>query len=265
MLVHRPESTLENKEEYNKIVKEIMPVIEELVRKTKPLLENKVSVERNKSRIYGTKFHPEKLASPDLKFFSSKATPEEEPSLAVVLRIDESASMNAFSRLDFARKAAIAVYEFCLRCNIPISIYGDTADSSRMEQMSLYSYIDWDGPELDDKYTLMQIRGRSNNRDGMVLRILSDKLMETSQKTKLLITISDGQPKAMPDYTGAIASSDMKNVISEFSRKGVTFLSAAIGQDKETIENIYGQERFMDITELNSLSYQLVKFILRYL
>lgn len=36
----------------------------------------------------------------------------------------------------------------------------------------------------------------------------------------------------------------MKQVMREYSRKGILFLAAAIGQDKETICDIYGQERF---------------------
>ena len=37
----------------------------------------------------------------------------------------------------------------------------------------------------------------------------------------------------------------MKQVIREYSQKGILFPAAAIGQDKETICDIYGQERFL--------------------
>lgn len=79
------------------------------------------------------------------------------------------------------------------------------------------------------------------------------------------ISISDGQPKAMPDYTGELANNDMKQVIQEYGRKGVLFLAAAIGQDKETICDIYGPERFLDITDLRQLPVRLVQIIARYL
>ena len=42
-------------------------------------------------------------------------------------------------------------------------------------------------------------------------------------------------------------------------------LAAAIGQDKETICDIYGQERFLDITDLRQLPVRLVQIIARYL
>lgn len=265
LVVHRPEATLAHRQEYQEIASTLMPVIREMVQKTKPLLEHELSASFTKSSVYGSKFHAEKISSPDFRYFSKQSTPEEEPSLAVALRIDESASMTAFGRMEAAKQAAVAVYEFCGQCGIPLLLYGDTADRSPLEQMSLYAYIDWEEPTLNDKYALMTIQGHSNNRDGMALRILAEKLVRAPQKTKLLISISDGQPKAMPDYTGAGAVSDMKDVIREFSRKGVLFLAAAIGQDKQTICDIYGQERFMDITNLQQLPARLVQIIARYL
>ena len=56
--------------------------------------------------------------------------------------------------------------------------------------------------------------------------------------------------KAMPDYSGNSAAEDMKQIIKEYNRKGVIFLAAAIGQDKDAICEIYGQERFIDIGDL---------------
>ena len=50
---------------------------------------------------------------------------------------------------------------------------------------------------------------------GAVLRVLAEKLSQQSATTKLLLTISDGQPKAMPDYTGNKAKADIQAVIKE--------------------------------------------------
>lgn len=190
--------------------------------------------------------------------------PTESPSLVVGLRIDESASMSAFGRLEAAKRAAIAVYEFCRICQIPILIYGDTADVSKLEQMSVFAYADFAHMDPDDRFRLMGIRARSNNRDGMALRIMAERLAASPQQTKLLISISDGQPKAMDDYTGSYAVADMQQTIEEYERKGITFLAAAIGQDKEVISEIYGNERFLDIANLQEVPAQLVRMIARY-
>ena len=88
----------------------------------------------------------------------------------------------------------------------------------------MYAYLDWEEPALNDKYAIMSMQGISNNRDGMALRVLSEKLTKAPQTTKLLISLSDGQPKAMPDYTGNSAAEDMKQTINEYSRKGMSDL-----------------------------------------
>lgn len=265
LIVHRPEASAQDREEYNSMASELLPVIRELIRKTNPLLEHESSSEFAKSQLYGTKFCADKAASMDFRVFARKRPPEEEPSLAVALRIDESASMSAFGRLDAAKQAAVALYEFCTGCGIPIMVYGDTADRSKLEQMSIYAYVDFESKDADEKYALMNIQARSNNRDGMALRIISDRLIKAPQKTKLVISISDGQPKAMPDYTGEKAARDMKDTLQEFRHEGIQFLAAAIGQDKEDIRELYGAENTLDITDLKQLPARLVQIIARFL
>ena len=265
LIVHRPEAAAQDREEYNSMIATLMPVIRELIRKTNPLLEHEVSAEFAKSQLYGTKFCADQAASLDFRVFARKRPPEEEPSLAVALRIDESASMSAFGRLDAAKQAAVALYEFCTGCGIPIMVYGDTADRSKLEQMSVYAYVDFESKDADEKYALMNIQARSNNRDGMALRIISDRLFKAPQRTKVIIIISDGQPKAMPDYTGEKAARDMKDTLQEYRRKGIQFLAAAIGQDKEAIRELYGAENTLDITDLKQLPARLVQVIARFL
>ena len=265
LIVHHPEATEENRVEYRKQASELMPVIRELIQKTMPFLEHETTSEFAAAQLYGTNFCANRVAAQDFRYFARKRPPEEDPSLAVALRIDESASMSAFGRLDAAKQAAIALCEFCNGCDIPLMIYGDTADRSRMEQMSLYSYVDFGSEDPDEKYSLVGIQGRSNNRDGMAIRIIADRLLTAPQKTKLFISISDGQPKAMPDYTGDSAVADMKKTLQEYRRKGVLFLAAAIGQDKEIISDIYGKENTLDITDLKQLPARLVQIIARYL
>ena len=57
----------------------------------------------------------------------------------------------------------------------------------------------------------------------------------------------------------------MKQIVSEYSRKGILFLAAAIGQDKDMISDIYGQERFLDMSNLRQLPIQLIHIISRFL
>ncbi|WP_238327568.1 vWA domain-containing protein [Paenibacillus gorillae] len=265
LIVHRPAYDEGHQQEYASLSKGLMPVVREIAKKTLPLLEHEVSSDFTRNRYYGSKFQADSVAYRDYRYFAKKRPPTESPSLIVGLRVDESASMSAFGRLEAAKRAVIAVYEFCQICQIPILINGDTADVSRLEQMSIFAYTDYERPDAGDRFRLMGIQARSNNRDGMALRIMAERLAASSQQTKLLISISDGQPKAMDNYTGSYAVTDMQQTIEEYERKGVTFLAAAIGQDKDVISEIYGDERFLDITNLQELPAKLVRIIARYL
>ena len=56
-----------------------------------------------------------------------------------------------------------------------------------------------------------------------------------------------------------------QSVLKEYERQGILFVSAAIGQDKEEIKSIYGESRFVDITDLNEFPKQMIQLIARYL
>ncbi|MDQ1913796.1 nitric oxide reductase activation protein NorD [Paenibacillus sp. GD4] len=265
LIVHRPDYTPENQKEYESMSKNLLPVIREIARKTIPLIEHEISTDFAGRHYYGNQFRAESLGYLDFRYFSRKLPPSDSPSLVVGVRVDESKSMIAAGRLEAAKRAAIAIYEFCMLCDIPVLISGDTADVSRLEQMSIFSYADFAKPDRRDRYRLMGISARNNNRDGMALRIMADRLAGAEGQTKLLISISDGQPKAMESYTGEAAAQDMKQTMAEFERKGVRFVAAAIGQDKEIIGSIYGDGRFLNITDLNRFPAEMVRYISRYL
>ncbi|MFC0215985.1 nitric oxide reductase activation protein NorD [Paenibacillus chartarius] len=265
LIVHRPEVTPVLQAEYERMSRNLLPVVREIARRTMPLLEHEISVDYAGRHCYGNKFRTDSLAYKDFRYFSKKRPPSESPTLVVGVRVDESKSMTAAGRLEAAKRAVIAVYEFCMLCDIPVLISGDTADVSRLEQMSIFSYADFAKPDRYDRYRLMGIRARGNNRDGMALRIMADRLAGAPGQSKLLISISDGQPKALEAYSGETALQDIQQTIAEYERRGVRFLAAAIGDDKETISRIYGDGRYLDITDLNRFPAELVRCIARYL
>ncbi|MBO0481164.1 AAA family ATPase [Candidatus Enterococcus courvalinii] len=264
LIVHRPKYQVNN-DEARAIRAQIFPVVDSLSRQVLELLDNEESTSYQKGKYEGQRFNASRIAYGDLRNFDKKNPPHEQPSLAVAIRLDESGSMIREDRIEAAKKAAIAIAEFAKRVNIPLMINGDTADVSAREKTSIFSYkefadtFQW----LDDK--LVTMKPRQNNRDGAVLRVVADKLNQQTATTKLLLNISDGQPKALPDYTGKKAKEDIQEVIKEYDRQGIIFIAAAIGQDKEEIKEIYGESRFLDITDLQEFPKQMIQLIARYL
>ncbi|HGF7101615.1 TPA: AAA family ATPase [Enterococcus faecium] len=264
LIVHRP--AFQGKTpEARELHMQVMPIVESLSRQILELLDNEQTETYQKGKYEGQRFNASKVAYGDLRNFDKKNPPHEQPSLAVAVRIDESGSMIRDDRIEAAKKAAIAIAEFSKKVDIPLLIYGDTADRSSREKTSLFSYKEFeDGFQwLNEK--LVTMKPRQNNRDGAALRLAAEKLNRQSATTKLLLNISDGQPKALPDYTGKKAKEDIQSVLKEYERQGILFVSAAIGQDKEENKSIYGESRFVDITDLNEFPKQMIQLIARYL
>lgn len=251
--VHRPEFTYEDKLNYKQDNKKYIKAANELANQVLPFLKNEVSSEYSRNRYYGTKFEASNVAKKDYRYFSKKNPPNESPSMAVGLRIDESGSMKANNRIEVARATAILIWEFCKKCDIPIGIYGDTADISDREDVSIYSYSDFDNQDKDDCYRMMQISAKSNNRDGVPIKYAAEKLLKVDADIKVLFIISDGKPLAKPNYKDELAKEDLRSIISEYSRKGIHLFVSAIGNDRDVIKDIYGEHRFLDISNINTL------------
>ena len=80
---------------------------------------------------------------------------------------------------------------------------------------------------------------------------------------QLLMLVSDGQP-ADYNYYGTAAEEDLRGIKHEYQRKGIIFVAAAIGADKENIERIYG-DAYLDITDLTKLPIKLAGIIKRFI
>lgn len=264
LIIHRPEVSQALIQQAALEKRKIGTTVDELVKKMRAILDNEESTTYQTGKYEGTRFNASRVAFGDFRNFDRQNPPDDAPSLALALRIDESGSMVRDDRIKNAQLAALAVTDFAKALKIPLMIYGDTADISMREKTSIYSY-----KEFQDDYQfvdakLMAMKPRQNNRDGVVLRLMADKLLNQTATTKLLINISDGQPKALPDYSGKMAKEDIQQVLNDYERQGIIFLAAAIGQDREVIKNIYGESRFINISDLKTLPYQLVELISRY-
>ena len=107
----------------------------------------------------------------------------------------------------------------------------------------------------------MDMSARYCNRDGAALRFVAEKLNRQQAEVKMLFIICDGQPNDT-GYSGTEAEADLRGIKLEYSRKGVQIFAAAIGDDRDRIERIYGAG-FLDITDLNQLPVMLTNLISR--
>ena len=109
----------------------------------------------------------------------------------------------------------------------------------------------------------MNIHDGGSNRHGCAVRFVAEKLCKRTEQTKLFIVVSDGQP-ADSGYYGTSAELDLQGIRREYVNRGITFLAAAIVDDKPAIKRCYGEGAFLDINDLKAFPTTVAKIIARY-
>lgn len=246
---------------YNSIKTPLLQISKRLQQSVKDLLERKKNGEKLSHLVYGRRLESRLLVFGNGEYFSRTRLPDSISEMALALLIDESASMASASRITMAQQTAIILYDFCHCLNIPITIYGHT--ETDRHHVELYSYAEFDSLDNQDSYRLMDMCPRNCNRDGAALRFVAEHLCQRLEPIKILILISDGQPRGL-GYGGTAAEADLRTIKKEYQKKGVILFSAAIGTDKERIKRIY-QDGFLDISDLNKLPKLLPKLISQFI
>ena len=250
----------ELKDEFHLVAGPLLHISKLLQRSVSQQLKDKRSGGKQTGLLMGRRLDAHALPRNDGRVFYKNALPVEAPEMAVGLLLDESGSMCCNDRATYARATAIILYDFCRALRIPIMVYGHSTSGNTVD---LYSYAEFDSIDGDDRYRMMDISARGGNRDGAALRYIAERLSRRSEEVKMLILVSDGQP-ADDGYYGTAAEEDLRGIKREYTRKGILFVAAAIGDDKANIERIYG-DAFMDITDLNKLPVALTNVVKRHM
>lgn len=246
--------------QYNAIAGPLLAISKQLQKSLLRQLRDQQRGGKQTGLLMGRRLDAHALFRSDGKVFTKNALPSQPPEMAVGLLLDESGSMASCDRATYARASAIILYDFCQALHVPVMVYGHSTGSKGVE---LYSYSEFDAIDREDKYRLVDISARGSNRDGAALRFVAERLSHRPEELKLLILVSDGQP-ADTGYYGTAAEEDLRGIQQEYRRKGILFVAAAIGDDKENMERIYG-DSFLDITDLNQLPVKLTQVVKRFL
>ena len=260
--VHRiAEVDEELQDQYHQICGPLLTISKQLQRNLIQKLKDQQRGGKQTGLVMGRRLDAHALCRNDGKVFYKNNLPNEIPRISVGLLLDESGSMSCGDRSTYARAAAIILYDFCQALNIPVMVYGHSTSWSR--GVDLYSYAEFDAIDMNDTYRMMDISARGSNRDGAALRYVAEQLSKRDEEVRILILVSDGQP-ADTGYSGTAAEEDLRGIKQEYKRKGLLFVAAAIGDDKQNIERIYG-DSFLDITDLNQLPMKLTAVIKRFM
>lgn len=246
-----------NQYAYDSIAKETDPIARKLAREIMQVFDELNQEYWQKGLTFGRRIDATRSYRDDCRFFEKKKLPNDYPDMAVCVLMDESGSMGSGGKVYYAQRTAILMEQFASRIGVPIMIAGHRASgqSCTVEIFTDYNTTD----QKQDRYTLGSIGSGKCNRDGLALRLCCEMLAKRPEEQKLLISISDGAPNAWC-YQGEAAKEDIKKVCSEYRRKGLTIYGAAIDEDKNVIQEIYGSG-FLSIQDLESLPKKMVRLM----
>lgn len=260
--IHRNEPSKHALEIYEQDMQEI----NFLVKKTVDEIKNKIKDRQNGGKInglyMGRYLDQHSLSRFDLRMLCKNDLPEDIPNMAICVYIDCSGSMSTQNKLVNARRTALLLYHFGLKLNIPVMVYSHNAYGV----VNMYDLADFNSVDGKDKYRICDLTAKGNNRDGMALRFCSEKLSQRSEETKLMFVISDGLPSAYASYLDA--EQDIRNVLVDYAKKNVKYITVGLGSYKEKIEQLYTQDlspkvaaRFLSIDNSDELPITIVRTI----
>ncbi|HDV5885987.1 TPA: VWA domain-containing protein, partial [Staphylococcus aureus] len=235
--------------EYQELKQDVQYEIKDLIQIIKKTIER----EQRDARFNLTKGRLQKdlinwFIDDQYKLFYKKQDLSKSFDATFTLLIDASASMH--DKMAETKKGVVLFHETLKALNIKheiLSFSEDAFDSDEHAQPNIineiinydYSTFEKDGPRI------MALEPQDDNRDGVAIRVASERLMRRNQHQRFLIVFSDGEPSAFNYSQDGII--DTYEAV-EMSRKfGIEVFNVFLSQDpitedvEQTIHNIYGQ------------------------
>lgn len=193
------------------------------------------------------------------RVFTKRKLPEA-TDLAIAVAIDISGSMSG-SKIVVAQSAAIALAEVFGNLNIPLYVFGFTADIAGFDA-NHFHYINWSNRK-SERLRLLGIQAHSNNFDGYSIRYAAELLKRKDADKKLLLVISDGNPAANA-YRYIPGLQDVQLAVNEANRVATTIGILLGNLNPKYHRQMYGYN-FIHCANVQELFPQLAKTIKRYL
>ncbi|MCS4485410.1 vWA domain-containing protein [Staphylococcus americanisciuri] len=181
------------------------------------------------------------------KLFYKKADQSQTFDATFTLLIDASASMH--DKMDETIKGVVLFHETLKALNVRHEILAfneDAFDSDEGDQPNIIDEIINYHQSIyqAEAPRIMSLTPQDDNRDGVAIRVASERLLTRAEKQKFLIVFSDGEPSAFNYAQEGIL--DTYEAV-EMSRKlGIEVFNVFLSQEpiteaiEQTIHNIYG-------------------------
>lgn len=238
--------TIDEKAAYQAIKSLINKDVKELKKTIEKTIENKTNAHSEK--YYGRlhkKFH-RIYTEKQPRMFYKKGNESKELDVVFHLLVDCSGSM--YNKMEETKKSVVLFHEALKSLKVPHAISGfwEDASSAKTEYKPnvIHEVITYknstspsSGPEI------MQLREEEDNRDGYIIRVVSEALAKRPEKHKFLLVFTDGEPSALDYHQDGIL--DTHEAVKLARKQGLEVIGIFIeeGEAKEEtyqlMKNIY--------------------------
>jgi len=172
------------------------------------------------------------------KLFYKKNNPSIPLDAVFGLLVDSSASM--IDKIEETKKAVLLFHDVLRDLGIRhdiVSYYEDAYEASEEEQPNtfLFSHQVEDGMK-DNSEAILSLEAHEDNRDGLAIRWMSERLQKRSEKHKFLLLFSDGEPSAFGYAANGII--DTAESVIEVEKKGIHMLHLFLSAEEPREEQL---------------------------
>lgn len=235
--------------DYHKVESEVQFEIKDLIQIIKKTIDREYQDERHnltKGRLQKNLLNW--FIDDQYKLFYKKQDLSQTFDATFTLLVDASASME--DKMEETIKGVVLFHETLKSLNVKHEILAfnedafdadDTKQPNVIDEIIAYDHstFDKDGPRI------MALEPQDDNRDGVAIRIGSNRLMRRSHNQRFLIVFSDGEPSAYNYSQDGIL--DTYEAVETARKMGIEVFNVFLSQEaitediEQTIHNIYGQ------------------------
>lgn len=256
--IEKQVATERHYDEWRKVKPEIHKIVSRCTKGVEKAVAERIRGGKKTGLMIGPHIDASRACRNDGKVFFNMRLPQKDLDVALAVLIDESGSMGG-ARILTAQTMSLVIHEVARRLKIPVGIYGHTTNNDNDVVITMYADM-----SMADEHgcaRLMGVQARDCNRDGAALAFVMHRLQKRTERTKIIFVVCDGQPSAS-GYYGKEAEEDLRGIKSQIHRQKMSLVVAAIGDDKDSIERIYG-DSFLDISQLEDLPQRLAKKLIQ--
>ncbi len=255
-----PTVSNDNKRSYNKNASYFEHAAADLTRSIMQILKDRREGGRRKSLVMGRRFEASHWCThDDFRDFSKIKWPTESPTLSFGLLVDESGSTQG-ALIDAASKAAIVLELFADKkrgLDIKHVICGYTTGGCA--DCEIRSYSEPNKIDQNDVYRITGMHASGGTPTAAAMSYMRDRLNHINTDVKLMIVISDGGSGDNMKYPDG--STKISRIINTCRKEHTIVIAAGIGQDREAVKEEFGNDHFLDISDLEKMPSQLADII----